>query len=506
MKVSTDINENIKYLENKFLDSGDVAKRKFQIGKDKITDIYVTYIDMLVDRNLLEEQVISRLMINMWTIETELNSGYSKPYNVFKDCGLTTAEFSEVTNLSDVEIGILSGDTALFIDGSDKAIVIATRGWPSRGVPTADNEQVVQGSAEAFSEAFRINTMLIRRRIRDTNLKVKQLRIGRKSNTDTAIMYLEGIVRPSILKEVEKRINRIDIDAILDIGYIDQLIHKQWLTPFPLGEITQRPDKASAAILEGRIVIVVDNSPFCLILPCTLNTFFQSSEDYYQNFEIMSFVRFIRYIAGILSVTLPGLYLLMATFHPSMIPTELILKMSAARKDVPFPALVEILLMEFTFELLREAGIRLPGVIGGTMGIIGGIILGQAAVEAGLVSPIVVIVIAVTGVCGFAIPNISLVNGFKICKFFILFGSAFLGLYGFWICCFIILTHLCSIKDFGIPYMFPYCSTELNNYNDLKDSIFRFPLFFMKNRPIFANPKNSKKVGASTENIIRDKE
>ena len=366
----------------------------------------------------------------------------------------------------------------MLIDGYEKGVIISTRGFPRRSVSKAETEVVVQGSQESFVETFRINTVLIRRRIKDTRLKIEQIRVGKRSKTDVGIAYISDIVRPEILKEVKKRINKIDIDGILDSSYIEQLIEDDYLSPFPQLQMTERPDKAASALLEGRIVLVVDNSPFVLIIPALLTSVYQSSEDYYQRFEIMSFVRIIRYIAGFLAVALPGFYIAVAVYHPSMIPTQLLFKIAEARGDVPVPAVFEVLLMELAFETLREAGIRLPSAIGSTLGIVGGIIIGQAAVDAGLVSPIVVIIVSLTGLCSFSIPNIALVSGFRIMKYLVILFSSVLGLFGFWLSILLILIHLVSLKSFGIPFI---------KGSDLKDTLFRVPLFKMKKRPIFAN-------------------
>ncbi|MCL2699522.1 MAG: spore germination protein, partial [Defluviitaleaceae bacterium] len=266
-----------------------------------------------------------------------------------------------------------------------------------------------------------------------------------------------------------------------------------WRSVFPQAQLSERPDKVSASILEGRIAIIVDGSPFVMVVPVTFGTFFQSSEDYYERWQIMSFVRTLRYIAGIMAVALPGLYIALAVYHPSMLPTLFALKIAGARQSVPFPALVEILIMEAAFELLREAGIRLPAPIGSTIGIVGGLIIGQAAVEAGLVSPIVVIVVAITGIAGFAIPHVSMVSGFRLMKYVTLFASAALGLFGFWLAAFLILIHLVSLRSVGFPYMFPFASGEVNNYGDFKDTLFRLPAFMMKKRPIFANSKQTER-------------
>ncbi len=500
------LDENIKYLENTFANCGDIVKRKFPIGVNKENYMYITYIDMLVDRALIEMRILDKLIFGIKIVKPSISEVKNDLFNALYEGGFPTADLKEVTSFEEINIAILSGDTVLFLDGYNKGIVVSTKGWPNRGIPEADTEVVVQGSKEAFCEVFRFNTVLIRRRIRDTRLKLIQTKVGRRSLTDVGIMYLEDVVRPNILDEVLKRINNIDIDAILDCGYIEQFIEDDWMSPFPQLQVTERPDKASSAILEGRIVIIVDNSPFVLLAPATLNVFFQASEDYYQRFEIMSFVRFIRYIAGFFALTLSGLYIATAVYHPSMLPTLLTFKMAGARQTVPFPAVVEILLMDFAFELLREAGIRLPGPVGNTIGIVGGIIIGQAAVEAGLVSPIVVIIVALTGICSFAIPSISLVSGYRIMKYLLIALSAILGLFGFWIGLLLVLIHLVTLKSFGIPYMFPFASGDMNEYSDLKDTIFRMPLFFMKKRPIFSNPNQSNRLKMPETGNKRKKE
>ncbi len=486
-EVSENIDENIRYVEGLFENCGDIVKRKFPVGINKDIWLYVMYIDDMTNRAIIEDRILETLMIEIKKTppeEGEFN------YNLFKelvDGGITTADLKESEDLDSACTEVLSGNTLLFIDGFSKCIIISTKGFPKRGVSEAETEVVVQGSKEAFAESFRINTVLIRRRIRDTKLKIEQIKIGRRSKTDVGIVYIDDIVRPEILEETKRRINEIDIDGILDSGYIEQFIEDDYLSPFPQIQLTERPDKAASALLEGRIVIIVDNTPFVLLVPAVLTSFYQSSEDYYQRWEIMSFVRIIRYIAGLLAVILPGLYIAIAVYHPSMIPTRLLFKIAESRGNVPIPAVFEVILMELAFETLREAGIRLPSAIGSTLGIVGGIIIGQAAVDAGLVSPIVVIIVSLTGLCSFSIPNIALVSGFRLMKYIVILFSAILGLFGFWIAMLLILIHLVNLKSFGIPFMFPFTSSE--NMSDLKDTFFRLPLFKMKKRPVFANSK-----------------
>ena len=484
-QISKNLEKNITIIENAFQNCGDIVKRHFFVGEKKDIAVYMIYTDNIVNGNAIEESILTNIM-NRCRIDGK-KEGMLKRLN---EEVIAIGEMNEVKTFQEIFDAVLLGDTILLVDGNDIALQASTKGFPSRGVSEAKTEVVVQGPKDAFTEIGATNIVLIRRRIRDTKLKVKRTKVGKRSKTDVAILYMEDIVRKEILQEVEYKINQIDIDVVLDSGYIDQLLENRWLSPFPQLQMTERPDKAASALLEGRVVIVIDNTPFVVIAPATLNVFFQAAEDYYDRWEIMSFIRLIRYCAGFLAVALPGLYIALTVFHPSMLPTNLALKIAETRQNIPFPAVGEILIMELAFELLREAGIRLPSPVSSTIGIVGGIIIGQAAVEAGIVSPSVVIVSALTGICTFVIPNIALVSGLRLTKYIVLIFSAFLGLYGFWLALILMLIHMASLKSFHIPFLYPFCSASVNNYNDLEDSIFRLPLWFMKKRPIFSNDKH----------------
>ena len=488
MIISKNLDENIQKIEKIFVNNGDFIKRKFRIGN---TDnfAYIFFIDNMANSTMLENSVIRPIMYNVKLADSKSTNISNDALSLLKESILIAPDMKDTENFNACIDAVMTGDTALFLSDSTKAIIIASRGFDGRGVPTTETEIVVQGSKEAFAESLRTNTMLIRRRLRDHNLVIQQTTVGRSTKTDIAIVYVKGIVREQVLQEVIKKIDNINIDAVLDVGYLEQYIENDYLSPFPQCQVTERPDKAVSALVEGRIVIICDNSPFTLIVPCVLSCFFQSPEDYYSRFQISSMSRMIRYFGGLTAMTLPGLYLAIALYHPNMIPTELLLKMANARATVPFPALVEILIMDVAFELLKEAGVRLPSAIGSTIGVVGGIIIGQAAVEAGLVSPIVVIIVALTAICGFTLPTISLNAGIRICKYLLLFASAFMGLLGFWMGSLIILIHLSSLKSFGFPYLYPFVSSNLNDYSDLKDTVVRPPLFWMKKKPIFARSK-----------------
>ncbi|MCL2286097.1 MAG: spore germination protein [Firmicutes bacterium] len=479
------LDENIKILEKLFADCQDFIGRKFPPGGEGAPWIYTAYIDAMTDRELTDLTVIRRLFDMDWSKLSQDGKSMDL-YTALRDRGIATADISEADNWDDILYFIHAGDTAVFVEGFNKVIVIATRGFPNRGIQATETEVVVQGPREAFSEVMRFNTALVRRRIRDTNLKVKQSKLGRRSLTDIALMYMEDIVRPEILQEVERRLEQIQIDGISDSGCVEQLIEENWLSPFPQVQLTERPDKAASSILEGRIAIIVDNSPFVILVPVTLNCLFQSAEDYYSRWQVMSITRFTRFIGAFLAVALPAFYIAVALYHPGMIPLLMVTKLAEASQAVPFPAVIEIFLLDAAFELLREASIRLRNASGGTIGIVGGLIVGQAAVEAGLVSPIVVIIVAMTSIATFAIPNISLVYSFRLVKYGLLLAAAAFGFLGLGMGLIFVLVHLASLKSFHFPYLMPFASAEMDGYHELKDSLFRFPLTSFTKRPFFA--------------------
>ncbi|MCL2198014.1 MAG: spore germination protein [Defluviitaleaceae bacterium] len=492
-KPSANIEENIKILTDLFGESQDYIGRKFAPGGAGAPWLYMAYFDAMTNREAMDFTVIKRLFDMNWAALTPEEKG-ATVYETLRDRGIATTDISETDDMFDILYFIHAGDTAVFIEGCEKVIVVATRGFPNRGIQSAETEVVVQGPREAFSEVMRFNTALIRRRIRDNNLVVKQSKLGIRSLTDIAVVYMSDITRPEVLAEVERRLESIEVDGIMDSGCVEQFIEESWLSPFPQVQLTERPDKAASSILEGRIAIIVDNSPFVILVPVTMNSFFQASEDYYSRWQVMSVTRFLRFVGAFIAIALPGIYLAIALFHPSMIPLLMVNRLAQASQNVPFPAVIEFILLDAAFELLREAGIRLKSASGGTIGIVGGLIIGQAAVEAGLVSPIVVIIVAMTGIATFSIPSVSLVYGFRLVKYGVLALSAFLGFFGLIMGLIITLIHLAGLKSFGFPYLMPFAASELSKGEDLKDSLFRFPLFSLKKRPFFANQNETTRM------------
>jgi spore germination protein len=500
-KISQSLEETVKELEKVFQDCDDIVKRRFFVGEEKRQEIFMIYTDNIVDGGAIEDSIMTNLMNRS---RFYLGEGAGSLRKLQEEI-ISIGELEEITTMQEIYDAVLLGDTVLLMDGNDFGLQASTKGFPSRGVGEANTEVVVQGPKDSFTELGSTNIVLIRRRIRDTNLKVKRTKVGKRSKTDVAVMYMEDIVRKEVLQQVLDALENVDMDGLLDSGYLQQMLERKWLSPFPQLQMTERPDKAASAILEGRIVLVSDNTPFVVMVPATLNVFFQAAEDYYERWQIMSFVRMIRYVAAFLAVALPGLYIALTVFHPSMLPTALALKIAETRQNIPFPVVGEVLIMELAFELLREAGIRLPSPVSSTIGIVGGIIIGQAAVEAGIVSPSVVIVSALTGICTFVIPNIAIVSGLRISKYLVILLASILGIYGFWLALLLILIHMAGLKSFGIPFLYPFCSGSVNDYEDLKDSIFRLPLFMMKKRPIFARQDQDREIrkGGKEKNVLR---
>ena len=463
-----------------YKDCSDIKMREMMLGRKKNIRCFLAYIEVAVSNILMETTALGRLLSYLEQAPGE------EIVEILDKNALGIADVTPFETMEEAAQGMLTGDAILFVDGYPKALKISDKGYPNMGVTEADSEKVIRGSNEGFADSIKVNTALIRKRVRSTKVKVKEMRPGVRSHTNVNLVYMEDLAYPEIIAEVEKRLNRYEIDGVLDSGVIEQLAEEKWYSPFPQFQTTQRPDRAAMAILEGRVVVLSDNSPVALILPTDYNSFIKTSDDYYNRWEVATFGRLLRYIASFFAMTFPGLYLAVTNFHTQVLPTTLLLSFQAARQGVPFPAVFEVLLMEISFELLREAGVRLPGAMGNTIGIVGGLIIGQAAVEANLVSPIVVIIVAFTALCSFAIPNEEFAFSFRILKFVFIAVCAWLGYFGFLISLLMVLIHLSHLTSFGIPYLMPFVGPELTGYEDQRDFLWRFPLRRITKRPIYA--------------------
>ncbi|KAB3532482.1 spore germination protein [Alkaliphilus serpentinus] len=485
LKVHKNIDKNLQAIKDILTDASDVVYREIKVGDELDYKAVLIYVDGMADRILLNKFVLTNLMISTRITDERPISKEEVP-KLIKERVIAVSETKEVDTIDDAVLNILSGETVLLLDGYEKIVIVASKGWPARGVSDPVTESVIRGPRDGFTETLRVNTVLIRRRIRDPRLKTKPYQLGVRSKTDVAVFYIEDIVEKNLLEEANKRLKQIEIDAILESGIVEQFIEDNWISLFPQTQYTERPDVVAAALYEGKVAIVVDNSPFVLLIPATFNSLMQSAEDYYERWAIATAIRFLRYLAVFISLTAPSLYVALTSFHPQMIPVKLALALAANRQGVPFPSIVEALLMEATIEILREAGVRLPKPIGATIGIVGGLVIGQAAVEAGLVAPLMVIVVAVTAISSFAIPSYNVSIAFRLLRFIFIFAAGFLGLYGISLVGLLLLIHLCSLKSFGTPYLSPFV-VFIDNISDLKDSIIKAPAIALSNRPSTAN-------------------
>jgi len=393
----------------------------------------------------------------------------------------------------------LYGETVIFIQGLVEAIHIQTRKIEKRSISQPETEQVILGPREGFIENLITNISLLRYRLPTPDLQIKTMQIGRLTKSTVAICFLKGIASEDIVKEVEKRLSEIDIDAILDVGYLEQFIEDNPFSPFPQTQTTERPDKTVANLIEGRIAILVDGSPFALMVPVVFNQFYQTTEDYSSRFLMGSFVRLARILALVFSLIFPSLYVSLISFNPELLPTEFAVAVAGGRAGVPYPAVIEVLIIEISMEILREATVRLPKQVGGALSIVGVLVIGQAAVEAGLSSPITVVVIALTTIGSFATPAYTAAFALRMLRFPIMILAGIFGLYGVVIGVIFIFNHMLSLKSFGVPYMAP---VSPENYQGFKDVVIRSPLWWMPKRPAFLHPDNRNRLTKNNNAIL----
>ena len=494
-RISNDLEENIEILKKLLGNSDDIIFRNITIGNANCLQATFILIDGLVDKESLQVNIMEPLMLWAKKIEAPAVTTPDAIKNLMLEHFLTFLEVKETTTYPEIVEAILAADAVLLIDNLDVAFVLGAKKWEHRSISEPATENLVRGPREGFNEVMKTSVALVRRRVKDPHLRVKFLKIGTRSLTDCAIMYLEDIANTVLVDEVKRRLDVIDIDGILESGYIEQFIQDTPYSPFPQVQYTERADRVAAAILEGRIAIINEGSPDVLLVPATISNFLPAPEDYYERWLLMTAIRIVRTISLLNSLLLPSLYIAFANFHQEILPTRLALAMASARAGVPFSALVEALLMELTFELLREAGLRMPSPIASTIGIVGGLIIGQAAVTAGLVSPIMVIIVALTALGSFAIPSFNVALSVRILRFPLMFLSAMFGLYGLTAGVILILLHLVSLKSFGVPYLSPVAPLTLSG---LTDTIVRAPLWMHRVRPLMYRPQNRHRSASET--------
>lgn len=477
-KVSANLRENEKYLRSRLENCSDILIRPMRLGDKHKVDCLMVYIEVAVSNMMLDDSALGKMINHFWEISPEDIQEFVRHNS------LGIADVKKLENLDESIDAMLAGNAVFFIDGYDKAMKISSKGYPSTGVMEAESEKVLRGSREGFSDSVKSNSSLVRKRLRDTRLKVEEYKIGVRSHTLTQVLYMDDLVHEGLLEEVKERLEEFQIDGILDSGMLEQLTEDVWYSPFPQYQTTERPDRAVQEILKGKVVILCDNSPEALILPGNFSSFMESSEDWYHRFEMASFLRILRYLAVIMATVLPGLYLAVIRFHTQILPSALILSFAEAREGVPFSSVVELIFLELAFELIREAGVRVPGSLGNAIGIVGGLVIGQAAVEANLVSPIVVMIVALTALGSMTVPNEEFAAAFRLVKYGFLILGGYLGIYGIVLGVYLVIGHLAGLISFGIPYLVPFIKKEQKGSRG--EGVLRVPLRKRVLRPLYA--------------------
>ncbi|MCM3728194.1 spore germination protein [Neobacillus cucumis] len=485
-KVSHDLAENEKIFKDIFQNCSDIVFRPISIHGH--TQLLLIYVDGLIDTKVLDEAVLKPLMFQGNPQELGNITWFGQ---MVKDQMIAVAQTKIASTVNEVVQGIVGANIAILVENGNDALLADIKGAAARSIEEPTSEPVIRGGREGFTEGLRTNTSLLRKRMKSPRLKMEPLLVGKITQTDIVISYIEGIVNDSILAEVRERIKRIKIDGVLESGYIEEFIEDAPFSPFPTIQNTERVDVVMAGLLEGKVAILTDGTPFVLLVPFTFYGGLQAAEDYYERFIFMSMIRWIRFLLFNVALFLPSFYVAITVFHPEMMPQSLLISFAAARETSPFPTAVEAFLMELTFESLREAGVRLPKPVGSAVSIVGALVIGQAAVSAGIVSAPIVIVVAGTGIASFAIPRYNLGLAYRLLRFPLLILAGTLGLFGISMGFLTILLHLTSLRSFGVPYLSPL---KPHGGKGVKDTLWRAPRWMLHVLPRLIAGKDSVRV------------
>ncbi|MBS4534759.1 spore germination protein [Clostridium sp. D2Q-14] len=473
-KIPKDINNIEIELKKIFVDSFDFILRKITIGDDFKREVIITYIDGMINEEIINNDVLERFLEfdynkdnDEWTREEDIIQFIKKEI-------ITASDIREVKDFKKTIESILSGDTLMYVNGADSALVISARDWKERSISEPVTESVIRGPREGFVENLKTNTAMLRRKIKNPKLKFETLTLGVETDTDICICYIKGIADENIISDLKYRLSCIKSDSILESGYIEQFIEDAPFSPFQTIGVSERPDKVAGKLLEGRIAIICDGTPFVLTLPYLFVETLQSSEDYYSRILYASFNRMLRFISFIITTMLPALYIALINFHTKVIPVRLLLSIMDSHEGIPFDPFWEAIFMSLLFELLREAGIRMPQPIGQAISIVGALVIGESVVAAGLASEIMIIIIALTAITSFIVPALS--ESLPFIRIILMIGANILGFMGIVIMLAIIMLHLSSLRSFGVPYLSPFSPFRKER---IEDTLIRAPLWSM---------------------------
>ncbi|MDR3600084.1 MAG: spore germination protein [Desulfosporosinus sp.] len=461
--------------------NSDVVFREFFLqGKERIPCLLAA-VDGMVDKNQLDQFILKPLMVDLAGNPEMAQLTLANIVDKTLQSLLPGLEFKKISKMGEAIDAILSGDAVIFFSDSREALVFGARGWANRGVAEPITESIVKGPREGFSETLRINTSLIRRKIKHPSLRIISLKLGDLTKTDLVVTYIEKVASPDIVSEVFRRLGTIKMDGMLGNGYIEEMIEDNPYSPFPQVSFTERPDVLAGKLLEGKVGIIVDGTPIVLVVPAVLTQFLNVNEDYYQRAMVAILSRFVRYLGAFVAMLAPSIYIAVTTFHQEIIPTDLLMSISAGRQGVPFPALLEALTMLAALEILQEAGLRLPKPIGSTIGIVGALVIGDAAVKASLVSPLMVIIISLTAIASYAIPTYDLSLAVRLIRIPLMILAGVLGFFGVSVGLYVIIIHLLTLRSFGVPYLSPIAPLRIRTL--LQDTFVRAPWWALKRRP-----------------------
>ncbi len=473
IKLSTSLDQNTNTLKQIFKDDSAFIVRDVKVNSKSSSRCRLFFIDGMVNTEIINRDVINSLLLSF-----EQNA-QSHTIDFIETRVLHANDVKQSDDLTFIVDSILYGDTLLLVDNESTALVINTKGWKSRSISEPDEEKILSGPREGFTEAILSNTTLIRRKVKNNDLKFKFSSIGKRSNTKICICFIESLVDKKLLVELELRLSKIDIDAVLDSNYLNELIKDNPYSLFDTIGSTEKPDIVAGRLLEGRVALIVDGSPVVLTLPYLFIENFQSDDDYYQNFYFSSIGRILRIFSFVFTIFTPAFYIGLMAFGGRFLPHTLAVSISRAREGVPLPVFAECIIMLFVFEILREAGVRMSNSMGHALSVVGGLVIGQSAVEARLISAPTVIIIAFAGITGLMLPRLK--SSVVILRLVFAFCASVLGFFGLITSGIWLLLHLATIDSFGISYtsyMLDYRHISL-----MKDTYIRAPWWKMKTRP-----------------------
>ena len=489
MKIEKKAEKNIELIKQLNNNSSDIVDRVLEWEGKKIAYIYLESVSS-------DDKISDFLVQNISLIIKNKKGIFEDIYSILKNT-IYNSHLVTSDTIEDIFTKLASGFTCIFVDGSKEAILIETKSTLDRGVSEATTETVIRGPKDSFTENNAINIGLIRKRIKDPNLYFQELIIGRRTKSKVNIIYINDIVEQEKVNNIVEKLKNIDIDGILDSGYLRSFLATEQNSSFPKLQSTERPDLACTSLLDGKIIIMVENSPYVLITPALFVDFIHNPEDYYQKTPNVNVTRLLRTIAFFITLLTPALYIALTTFNPEIIPNELLISIAIQRSGVPFPTAFEVLIMIISFEILRESDIRIPNAMGAAVSIVGALILGEAAVSAGIVSPIVIIIVATTSISGLLFTDIDFVNALRFWRIVFILFAALAGLIGVLVGCIVFTIRLCSLEENGVPYLTPFAPFYMNDQDDAIRKVNRNKMIF---RPTYLTKKNKRRLGDNNEN------